>query len=45
MKGCEPERVVCVHGDHEAAAEHGESLKLEGYDAHAPKVGETVKLE
>lgn len=45
VKGCEPSKVICVHGDHQAASNMAESLKLEGYDAHAPKVGETIKLD
>jgi putative mRNA 3-end processing factor len=45
VKGCDPTTVLCVHGDHEAASNMAEGLKLEGYDARAPKVGETVKID
>lgn len=45
VKGCQPHTVICVHGDHSAASTMAESLKLEGYDAYAPKVGETIKIE
>ncbi len=45
VKACSPRTVICVHGDHEASINMAEALKLEGYDAHAPKVGETIKLE
>lgn len=37
--------VICVHGDHDASTAFAEGLKLEGYDAYAPKVGETIKLD
>jgi putative mRNA 3-end processing factor len=37
--------VICVHGDHDASTSLAEGLKLEGYDAYAPKVGETIKLD
>lgn len=39
-----PSTVVCVHGDAENAKALAENLKLEGFDAYAPKVGETIKL-
>ncbi len=45
VKACGPSTVICVHGDHESASMFSESLKLEGYDAHAPKIGETIKLD
>lgn len=37
--------VMCVHGDHDTSISMAESLKLEGYDAHAPRIGETIKVE
>ncbi|MGI0133919.1 MAG: MBL fold metallo-hydrolase RNA specificity domain-containing protein, partial [Candidatus Micrarchaeaceae archaeon] len=39
-----PSTVVCVHGDAENAKALAENLKLEGFDAHAPKVGDTIRL-
>ena len=39
-----PEKVICVHGDAKVAADFAESLKLEGFDAVAPKLGETVNV-
>ncbi|MDE1865972.1 MAG: MBL fold metallo-hydrolase [Candidatus Micrarchaeota archaeon] len=45
VKACEPTTVICVHGDHEASTSMAESLKLEGYEAYAPKIGETLKFE
>lgn len=44
VKRCEPEKVVCVHGDKENAVSFAENLKLEGYDACAPDVGDTVEI-
>jgi putative mRNA 3-end processing factor len=40
-----PETVVCVHGDRAAADEFAENLRMEGFDAHAPKIGEELKLD
>ncbi len=37
-----PEKIFCVHGD--KCPEFAEELKLEGFDAYAPKLGETVKI-
>ncbi|MDO8339632.1 MAG: MBL fold metallo-hydrolase [Candidatus Burarchaeum sp.] len=37
-----PEKILCVHGDH--CDEFAEDLKTKGYDAHAPKAGETVQI-
>lgn len=41
-KRLEPEKVLCMHGDH--CELFAEELKLEGYDASAPKLGETIKV-
>jgi len=40
-----PETVVCVHGEKETANEFAESLRMEGFDAHAPKIGEELKID
>ncbi len=40
-----PETVVCVHGERAAASEFAENLRMEGFDAHAPRIGEELKLE
>ncbi len=45
VKGSSPEKVFCVHGDQENTQEFAESLKLEGFDAYAPKLGERVQIE
>jgi putative mRNA 3-end processing factor len=37
-KRCEPQKVFCVHGDH--CTEFAEDLKVEGFDAVAPKINE-----
>ena len=41
----EPQTVVCVHGDEESATQLAESLKLDGYEAYAPKIGDTIDLK
>ncbi len=37
-----PQKVICMHGD--CCVEFAGELKEKGYDAYAPKRGETVKL-
>ncbi len=44
VKKSGPNKVVCVHGDSKNAVALAESLKLEGYETYAPKIGETIKL-
>jgi putative mRNA 3-end processing factor len=41
----EPSKVICVHGDEKNTIALAESLKLEGFDAIAPKIGENVKID
>ncbi len=43
-KRSSPQKVVCVHGDADVAAQYAESLKLDGFDAYAPKNGESIEL-
>ncbi|MGC8669880.1 MAG: MBL fold metallo-hydrolase [Candidatus Micrarchaeia archaeon] len=45
VKESSPEVVICVHGDRENASDFAESLKLEGYEAYAPAVGDSIKLK
>jgi len=44
VKRSNPGKVICVHGDAQNSAALAESLKLEGFDAFAPKTGETLKI-
>lgn len=37
-----PDRILCMHGDH--CLEFAEELKLEGFEAYAPALGETVEV-
>lgn len=45
VKASSPEKVICVHGDEKNTSAFAESLKLEGFDAYAPKVGERMQIE
>ncbi len=45
VKRSNPSIVVCVHGDNENAKAMAESLRLDGYEAHAPELGETIKID
>ncbi|MCL4373840.1 MAG: MBL fold metallo-hydrolase [Candidatus Marsarchaeota archaeon] len=45
VKESSPQTVICVHGDKENSSDFAESLKLEGFDAYAPKIGDTIKLD
>ena len=39
----QPRKVFCIHGD--KCPQFAEDLKLEGYDAYAPAMGETVEIK
>jgi putative mRNA 3-end processing factor len=39
-----PNTVICVHGSEENSKAFAEALKGEGFDAHAPKIGDVIKL-
>ncbi len=39
-----PNTVICVHSDEECATAFVEEVKGEGFDAFAPEIGETIKL-
>ena len=39
-----PDKVYCIHGDSANCTQFAEELKLEGFDAYAPKLGEKVQL-
>jgi len=45
VKRSNPEVVVCVHGEKEGAEEFAETLKIEGFKAYVPAIGETIKLD
>ncbi len=45
VKECSPEKVMCVHGSPENSSALAEELKLEGFDAIAPKVGDVVRID
>ncbi len=40
-----PQKVLCVHGDRDNSRDMAEALKLEGFDAHAPLVGERLRID
>jgi putative mRNA 3-end processing factor len=39
-----PSRIICIHGDEKVANDFAEELRIEGYDATAPKNGEILKI-
>lgn len=45
VKESNPETVICVHGSEKNSALFAEELKLEGFNAIAPKTGETVNVD
>jgi putative mRNA 3-end processing factor len=45
IKKSDPEKVICVHGSAENTEAFAQDLKLEGFDAYAPKVGDTLKFD
>ena len=44
VKESNPQTVICVHGSAENTSLLAEELKLEGFDARAPKVGDEMDL-
>ncbi|MFI5412858.1 MAG: MBL fold metallo-hydrolase [Candidatus Micrarchaeales archaeon] len=44
VKKSSPTAVVCVHGSEDNAKKLASELKEQGYDAYAPKVGDSIKL-
>ncbi len=40
-----PEHVICVHGDPKNTKLFAETLSMQGFEAHAPNVGEKIELE
>lgn len=40
-----PQVVVCVHGDQGNAKNFADTLRMEGFEAYAPVVGDTINLE
>jgi putative mRNA 3-end processing factor len=45
VKRSSPTKVICVHGDEENTKILAEDLKVEGFDAVAPKLGDTINLD
>ena len=45
VKKTNPEKIFCVHGNEESCIAFAETLKREGFDATAPKNGETFKIQ
>ncbi len=39
-----PNIVICVHGDENSATHFAEELNNEGFEAYAPRIGESIKL-
>ncbi len=39
-----PNIVICVHGDEDSTTHFAEELNNEGFEAYAPKIGESIKL-
>lgn len=44
VKKSSPHDVICVHGEAESSKSFAAGLKEEGFNAHAPKVGERIKI-
>jgi putative mRNA 3-end processing factor len=45
IKQSGPRVVICVHGDEKSTTTLAESLKLEGFETYAPKIGDVIRLE
>ena len=44
IRASAPNTVICVHGEANATRIFAERLRSEGFDAYAPKVGDTIEL-
>jgi putative mRNA 3-end processing factor len=45
IKRSSPQTVVCMHGDVESTTQLAESLKLNGYEAYAPRNGDRIEIK
>jgi len=45
VKRSDPETVICVHGDGESTLAFKDYLELEGFKAHAPALGEKIRVD
>ncbi len=45
VKKSNPETVICVHGEQKTTDAFVEDLKVMGFKAHAPRIGEVIKLD
>lgn len=45
VKKSDPEAVVCVHGDKNSTLAFKDWLEMEGFEAYAPKNGDSIKIE
>jgi putative mRNA 3-end processing factor len=45
VKRSDPETVVCVHGDKTSTLALKDWLEMEGFEAYAPKNGDSIKIE
>lgn len=45
VKRSDPHTVICVHGDADSTIAFKDWLEIEGYDAHAPRNGESVRVD
>ena len=45
VKRSSPETVICVHGEAEGTIEFKDWLEIEGFEAYAPKTGESVSVK
>ncbi|MGI0141088.1 MAG: MBL fold metallo-hydrolase [Candidatus Micrarchaeales archaeon] len=45
VRESDPEQVICVHGDKQNTEDLAENLRMEGFDAYAPKQGDKLKFD
>ncbi|MEM0087142.1 MAG: MBL fold metallo-hydrolase [Candidatus Micrarchaeaceae archaeon] len=44
VKQVDPEVVICVHGDAKSTSDFASTLEIEGFEAHAPKLNDTIEI-
>jgi putative mRNA 3-end processing factor len=45
VKKSSPNKVICVHGDSNSAISLADRLTVEGFEAFAPKIGDTINID
>ncbi len=45
IRKTKPETIICVHGDNENSKNLADSLRMEGFEAYSPQVGDKIEVD